>query len=58
LTDVIAPVQRRVANQARVADRAGLLNFDTVSVSHEGAQYGYRYRKRLSTMFVVSRDKP
>jgi serine/threonine protein kinase/Tol biopolymer transport system component len=47
--------RRELLKEITPANLVGLLNFDPVSVSHQGAQYGFRYRKRLSTMFVVSR---
>jgi Tol biopolymer transport system component len=54
----VATGRRELLTEIAPADRVGLLNFDPQSVSHDGKQYGYRYRKRQSTMFVVSRDKP
>ena len=37
------------------ADLTGLTTFDPLTVSRDGSQYAYRYRKVLSTLFVVSR---
>jgi hypothetical protein len=62
-TDVPARIDRvEVATGRRTflaelgpADRTGLFAFDPATVSRDGAQYAYRYRSRLSTLFVVSR---
>jgi hypothetical protein len=35
-------------------DRTGLFGFDPYTISRDGAQYAYRYWKRLSTLFVVT----
>jgi hypothetical protein len=36
------------------ADQAGLFTFNPTTLSKDGAQYGYSYVKRLSTLFVVT----
>ncbi|MEO5894547.1 MAG: hypothetical protein ABIS06_02480 [Vicinamibacterales bacterium] len=61
-TDVPARIERvDVATGSRTllkeigsSDRTGMFMFDPYTVSRDGAQYAYRYWKRLSTLFVVS----
>ena len=61
-TDVPARIERvDVATGVRTllkeigpSDRTGFFMFDPYTVSKDGAQYAYRYWKRLSTLFVVS----
>jgi hypothetical protein len=50
----VATGRRTLLKEMGPADRAGLFIFDPLSVSKDGAQYAYRYSKRLSTLFVVS----
>ena len=50
----IATGRRTLLGEIGPADRSGLFTVDSVSLSSDGAQYVYRYWKRLSTMFVVS----
>jgi eukaryotic-like serine/threonine-protein kinase len=50
----IATGRRTLLAEMGPQDRAGLFYFAPVSVSKDGAQYAYRYWKRLSTLFVVS----
>jgi eukaryotic-like serine/threonine-protein kinase len=47
--------QRTLLKELGPADVTGLATFDPLTVSHDGSQYAYRYRKVLSTLFVVSR---
>jgi Tol biopolymer transport system component len=46
--------RRTLLKEIGPADRTGLFTFDPLTVSREGAQYAYRYWRRLSTLFVVS----
>jgi dipeptidyl aminopeptidase/acylaminoacyl peptidase len=46
--------RRTLLEEIGPVDRAGLFIFDPTTVSRDGAQYAYRYSKRLSTLFVVS----
>ena len=50
----IATGRRTLLVKIGPADRSGLFTLDYASVSKDGAQYAYRYWKRLSTLFVVS----
>lgn len=47
--------QRRLLKEVGPADLVGLTMFDPATVSRDGSQYAYRYRRVLSTLFVVSR---
>jgi hypothetical protein len=47
--------RRTLLKELGPADLTGLGMFDPLTVSHDGSQYAYRYRKVLSTLFVVSR---
>ena len=47
--------QRTLLKEVGPADLTGLATFDPLTVSRDGTQYAYRYRKVLSTLFVVSR---
>jgi eukaryotic-like serine/threonine-protein kinase len=47
--------RRTLLKEIGPADRTGLFTFDPLTVSRDGAQYAYRYWRRLSTLFVVSR---
>jgi len=47
--------QRTLLKEIGPPDLTGLGTFDPTTVSRDGAQYAYRYRKALSTLFVVSR---
>ena len=47
--------QRTLLKEMGPADLTGLATFDPLTVSRDGNQYAYRYRKILSTLFVVSR---
>jgi len=46
--------RRTLLKEIGPADRTGLFMLDPVTVSRDGAQYAYRYWRRLSTLFVVS----
>jgi eukaryotic-like serine/threonine-protein kinase len=50
----IATGRRTLLAELGPADRTGLFTFDPKTVSRDGAQYAYRYWKRLSTLFVVT----
>ena len=47
--------RRTLLKEIGPADLTGLATFDPLTVSRDGSQYAYRYRKILSTLFVVSR---
>jgi hypothetical protein len=47
--------QRTLLKELGPPDLTGLATFDPLTVSRDGSQYAYRYRKVLSTLFVVSR---
>jgi hypothetical protein len=47
--------QRTLLKEIGPADLTGLGMFDPLTVSRDGSQYAYRYRKVLSTLFIVSR---
>ena len=47
--------QRTLLKEMGPADLTGLATFDPLTVSRDGTRYAYRYRKVLSTLFVVSR---
>jgi len=51
----VATGRRTFLTEIGPADRTGFVAFDPQTVSRDGAQYSYRYRKRLSTLFIVSR---
>ena len=53
----IATGRRTPLREIGPADRAGLFSLSVASVSHDGAQYAYRYQKRLSTLFIVTGGK-
>jgi hypothetical protein len=50
----VATGRRTLLAEIGPTDRSGLFTVDSVTVSKGGAQYAYRYWKRLSTLFVVS----
>ena len=50
----VATGRRTLLAEIRPADQAGLFTFTPTTVSKGGAQYGYSYVKRLSTLFVVT----
>jgi hypothetical protein len=50
----VATGRRTVLKEIGPSDRAGLFMFDPYTVSRDGAQYAFRYWKRLSTLFVVA----
>jgi hypothetical protein len=50
----VATGQRTLLKAVGPADLTGLATFDPWTVSRDGNQYAYRYRKVLSTLFVVS----
>ena len=47
--------QRTLLKEMGPADLTGLATFEPLTVSRDGSQYAYRYRKGPSTLFVVSR---
>ena len=51
----VATGKRTLLKQVGPTDVTGLATFDPLTVSRDGSQYAYRYRKVLSTLFVVSR---
>jgi Tol biopolymer transport system component len=51
----VATGKRTLLKQVGPTDLTGLATFDPLTVSRDGNQYAYRYRKVLSTLFVVSR---
>ncbi|HKQ59642.1 MAG TPA: protein kinase [Candidatus Polarisedimenticolaceae bacterium] len=53
----VATGRREPLAQIGPADSTGLYRFLPVSISRDGAQYAYQYGKRLSTLFVVSRER-
>lgn len=50
----IATGRRTFLVEIGPTDRSGLFAVDSATVSRDGAQYAYRYWRRLSTLFVVS----
>ena len=46
--------QRTLLKELGPSDLTGLVTFDPLTVTRDGNQYAYRYRKILSTLFVVS----
>jgi Tol biopolymer transport system component len=50
----VATGRRTTLRQIGPPDRAGVFTLSVTTVTHDGAQYAYRYQKRLSTMFVVT----
>jgi hypothetical protein len=50
----VATGRRTLLKEIGASDLVGLVMFDPYTVSRDGAQYAYRYWKRLSTLFVVS----
>jgi eukaryotic-like serine/threonine-protein kinase len=50
----VATGRRTLLKEIGPMDRTGLFTLDLFTVSRDGAQYAYRYWKRLSTLFVVS----
>ena len=50
----VATGRRTLLAEIRPADQTGLFTFTPTTVSKGGAQYGYSYVKRLSTLFVVT----
>jgi len=49
--------RRTLLEEIGPPDRTGLITLDPLTMSHDGAQYAYRYRKRLSTLFVVTPER-
>jgi Tol biopolymer transport system component len=50
----VATGRRTLLTQIGPTDQTGLFSFYPYTVSRDGAQYAYRYWKRLSTLFVVT----
>ena len=50
----VATGRRTLLAEIGPRDRTGLFGFDPYTISRDGAQYAYRYWKRLSTLFVVT----
>jgi eukaryotic-like serine/threonine-protein kinase len=50
----VATGRRTLLKEIGPPDLTGLFTFDPLTVSRDGAQYAYRYWKRMSTLFVVS----
>jgi eukaryotic-like serine/threonine-protein kinase len=50
----VASGRRTLLGEISPPDRTGLFAIDPSTVSRDGAQYSYRYWKRLSTLFVVT----
>ena len=50
--------RRTLLKEIGPADQAGFYILTPQTVSQEGAQYAYRYWKRLSTLYVVTPSRP
>jgi hypothetical protein len=50
--------RRTLLREIGPADQAGYFFLTPQTVSQEGAQYAFRYWKRLSTLYVVSPSQP